>query len=541
MPALAVYQGTVGAGYNIVTVKYTARQPQIYLNNALVRTGLKSALASVSAPTQVGSGSYGAFGGDIAEVIIYNRALSDSDRALVEKDLNRRYNVVTTAPGAPSNLTASAVTSTQATVSWSSPGPFLVKLERKAGANGTYAQIGATTAAGITIFNDSGLSPNTTYYYRARAFNLSGDSPYSNEFSITTPATGPAVPSNGMKVWLRGDFGVSKDAANLIDTWSDSSGNGNDAVQTTAASKPLALQAALNGRSLVHFDGFDDVLTFSNFASTFTQGEVFVVLRSTGTQVDVSTLWMMGDDYIWGPNFYPNSDGTVSETFGTRNRKATGQPPTPLNQFHVYNVASKPGEFVTRFNGLEHYRTTSNTVFFPAAPILGGGVYNRHRFGGDIAEMLIYDHVLTQTERDAVTAYCQAKYGMLDSDGDGLVDWKEIEIGTNPLVADTDSDGIPDGWEFNQGLNPLVNDSAADPDGDGFTNLQEYQNNTNPHDFFNGNYNFIISGGSGQVSPAGTWLPEPLTVRVTTAAGAALANANVTFSTGLGGSLSLTS
>ena len=540
MPALAVYQGTLGAGYNIITVKYIARRPQIYLNNALVRTGVKSALGSVLATTQIGSGPYGAFGGDIAEVLIYNRALSDSDRALVESDLNQRYNVVTTAPAAPSTLTASAATSTQVTLSWSSPGPFLVKLERKTGANGTYAQIGATTAAGVTIYNDGGLSADTTYYYRARAFNLFGNSSYSNEFSITTPATGPTVPSNGMKVWLRGDFGVNKDGANLISNWTDSSGNGNDAGQTTAASKPSALPAGLNGRPLVHFDGSDDFLTLPNFASAFTEGEVFVVLRSTGTQVDVSTLWTMGDDYIWGPNLYPNSDGTVYETFGTRNRKSTGQPPTPLNQFHVYNVASKPGEFVMRFNGLERYRTASNTVFFPAAPILGGGIYNRHRLGGDIAEMLIYDRVLTQTERDAVTAYCQTKYGMLDSDSDGLVDWKEVEIGTEPLSPDTDGDGIPDGWEFNHGTNPLANDSAADPDGDGFTNLQEYQNNTDPFDYFNGAaFNLNVSSGNGQSGSPGAWLSEPLAVLITNGAGAPLANAPVTFSvTASGGALS---
>jgi probable HAF family extracellular repeat protein len=541
MPALAVYQGALGTAYNIVTVKYTARRPQIYLNSALVRTGFESALGTVNAPTEIGRGPYGAFGGDIAEVLIYDRALNDSDRALVENDLNRRYNVVSTPPDAPSNLTASAATSTQVTLSWDLPGPFLAKLERKTGTNGIYAQVGVTTATGVAIYNDSGLSPNTSYYYRVRAFNLFGDSPYSNEFAITTPQAGPSVPSNGIKVWLRGDFGVNKDAADLIAVWADASGNGNDAVQTTAANKPVAVQGALNGRPLVRFDGTDDILALPNFGSTFTEGEVFVVLRSTGTHVDVSTLWTMGDDYIWGPNLYPNSDGGVYETFGTRNRKTTGQSPQALNQYHIYNVSSKTNEFVTRFNGVEFYRTASNTVFFPTAPILGGGISDHHRFGGDIAEMLIYDHVLTQTERDAVTAYCQVKYGMVDSDGDGLVDWKEVEIGTDALNPDTDGDEIPDGWEFNHGLNPLVNDSAADPDGDGFTNLQEYQNNTDPLDFFNGDYNFIISGGNGQVSPAGTWLPEPLAVRVTTSAGAGLANAAVAFSTGHGGSLSVTS
>jgi len=75
-----------------------------------------------------------------------------------------------------------------------------------------------------------------------------------------------------------------------------------------------------------------------------------------------------------------------------------------------------------------------------------------------------------------------------DSDGDGLSNVKEIQIGTNPLISDTDGDGMPDGWEYENGLNPLDDTDAGpeiniktDPDSDGLTNLQEYLNGTDPH------------------------------------------------------------
>src|SRR5216683_3821885 len=45
-----------------------------------------------------------------------------------------------------------------------------------------------------------------------------------------------------------------------------------------------------------------------------------------------------------------------------------------------------------------------------------------------------------------------------DTDGDGLTDAEEIRLGTNPLNPDTDGDGIPDGVEVKLGLNPLVPD-----------------------------------------------------------------------------------
>ncbi len=44
----------------------------------------------------------------------------------------------------------------------------------------------------------------------------------------------------------------------------------------------------------------------------------------------------------------------------------------------------------------------------------------------------------------------------LDSDGDGLSDYEEGILGTNPYAVDTDGDGIWDGEEVKAGMNPLV-------------------------------------------------------------------------------------
>jgi len=50
----------------------------------------------------------------------------------------------------------------------------------------------------------------------------------------------------------------------------------------------------------------------------------------------------------------------------------------------------------------------------------------------------------------------------VDSDGDGLSDWLEAKLGTDPYNPDTDGDGLSDGWEVAHGLDPL-DDSDADP------------------------------------------------------------------------------
>ncbi|MFA5206664.1 MAG: LamG-like jellyroll fold domain-containing protein, partial [Lentisphaeria bacterium] len=43
----------------------------------------------------------------------------------------------------------------------------------------------------------------------------------------------------------------------------------------------------------------------------------------------------------------------------------------------------------------------------------------------------------------------------VDSDGDGLSDWLEVKLGTDPYDPDTDGDSLLDGWEVRHGFNPL--------------------------------------------------------------------------------------
>jgi hypothetical protein len=69
-----------------------------------------------------------------------------------------------------------------------------------------------------------------------------------------------------------------------------------------------------------------------------------------------------------------------------------------------------------------------------------------------------------------------------DPDKDGLTNLQEYQNKTDPQAKDTDSDGMPDGWEVQYGLNPLVNDASLDKDGDGFSNLRECQRGTDPND-----------------------------------------------------------
>ena len=64
----------------------------------------------------------------------------------------------------------------------------------------------------------------------------------------------------------------------------------------------------------------------------------------------------------------------------------------------------------------------------------------------------------------------------VDSDGDGLTDIEEQDLGTDPSKTDTDDDGLDDRAEINQHQsNPL----RADTDGDGLSDSEELNSGTN--------------------------------------------------------------
>ncbi|MBL8917675.1 MAG: hypothetical protein JNJ54_02350 [Myxococcaceae bacterium] len=63
--------------------------------------------------------------------------------------------------------------------------------------------------------------------------------------------------------------------------------------------------------------------------------------------------------------------------------------------------------------------------------------------------------------------------GGSDVDGDSLTAFEEEQLGTRPDSVDTDRDGVPDDLELAAGSDPVIADDTADPDGDRVTTVKE--------------------------------------------------------------------
>jgi len=92
-------------------------------------------------------------------------------------------------PTAPINLSISSVNSSQLRISWDSvSSASTYYIYRSSSSSGSYTSVGSSST---TAYTDTGLDPNTTYYYKVMAYNSYGYSPYSSVIFGTTALAAP--------------------------------------------------------------------------------------------------------------------------------------------------------------------------------------------------------------------------------------------------------------------------------------------------------------------------------------------------------------
>ena len=121
-------------------------------------------------------------------------------------------------PAAPTGLSAAPASSSSINLVWTdnsvSENGFFIDRSQDSGATWTQAGFAAANA---TSYTDTGLATSTTYHYRVAAYNIIGDSGYSNTASAITFDLPPAAPSALQATPLA--------AGQIQLDWADNSGN----------------------------------------------------------------------------------------------------------------------------------------------------------------------------------------------------------------------------------------------------------------------------------------------------------------------------
>jgi titin len=125
-------------------------------------------------------------------------------------------------PAKPTNLVATAQSSSAVGLTWedNANNEEMYKVYRRDGTHIVFGQASPDLPAGTTSWQDATVAPASLYTYILKAVNAAGDSDWSNEVSVTTPAAPvlvPATPTNLVAT------AASPTVVNL--TWADNAVN----------------------------------------------------------------------------------------------------------------------------------------------------------------------------------------------------------------------------------------------------------------------------------------------------------------------------
>jgi phage gp36-like protein len=327
----------------------------------------------------------------VAEVIVYDRALSDAERQEVEAYLAGRYTLYDSRVATPVVDPPSQLVTGNVNVSMS---------VSTSGAEIRYTLDGSEPGAASTLYSVAlNVTPGTTV--KARAFKSGRLASYIAQRVYTASATVPMA-TNGLQMWLRADAGVTVSEAGAVERWEDLSGHGNHVVQSTSFQQPVLQSAGLGNQAAVRFDGVDDGLWGVETMNLGRPSTVFVVyerLSGDGYVLQNSTA---GQWYIAGSHFY--SDGLVRNA-------GTG-----VNEEVVAVMTNSTTGTTVHVNGSDWTQDASHTTPAPGRLALGGGNgRNYDPIDCLVSEVIVYDRALSDGERQEVEAYLAGRYTLYDT------------------------------------------------------------------------------------------------------------------------------
>ncbi|MCR9205494.1 MAG: hypothetical protein NXH75_13005, partial [Halobacteriovoraceae bacterium] len=311
-----------------------------------------------------------------------------------------------------------------------------------------------------TVYQYSNLPSNldfdTNYYINVRSVDLAGNTSTissSNPFQLKGPAS---VSATGLALWVDIDKAGSlfaEDSCSTAVTTNNSqvgcvkdiSGNDNNLTVNASSNKPLFKTNSFNGKQALYFDGSTN--EFLNFDSTISNiRTVFWVLKEDSSNQG-DNAFLLGDPS--GSTYDFHRGATGGAIFSGAHTAAV-----------VKNGTLQINKVVT--NGTVTNMPLSEAVLsLVTTGNATAGAFSRDRvsccgertFGGNLAELIIYDRALNSTEVGLVEDYLMSKWNLVNTS----TEWTGA-VSTDWFNGGNWSNGIPSST-----IDCLIPDKANDP------------------------------------------------------------------------------
>jgi len=339
----------------------------------------------------------------------------------------------------------------------------------------TIAAVGSAANGSLVINASTSVTytPNTGFAGTDHfTYTITDGNGGSDTATVTVDVSLPTPPDSqpDLVMWLNsGDETFAAGATGTVAGWSDRSGRGNDASQTTSAYQPQIVSGGINGRDAVAFDGVDDRLAIAdsgdiNVGGPYSGKTVAMVFK---TGVDVTSRQVLYEQggatrginvYIDDGMLYLNAWNMREQAWGPSFAKTAITAGTTYAAALVYDQQNGFVEGIVNGNSIGRimsvdllYSHSNNTglgatienTYFHDGAFIGNG----HHFNGLIGEFAQYNRALSVSELTSIDTYFNARW----------------QIGANQ--APVASDVLMTTNEAGRKIIDLTQ-FAADPDGD---------------------------------------------------------------------------
>jgi hypothetical protein len=201
-------------------------------------------------------------------------------------------------------------------------------------------------------------------------------------------------------LWLKSESLTGSDGSTIA-SWADSSGNSNDATQSTTANKPITKTAQANGHPVARFDGVNDSLAFTAISTARTIIFVYKQGRSVTS---------------YAPPVSDTSDNTLQADIGIDLTHNSTTFDSGVSDARITGAALyMNGRLIDKINLPKAVAGYSVYLIEVTASITVSTIANNldaYHLNGDIAEVIVSDTTFSSGQKTTAMAKLMDKYGI---------------------------------------------------------------------------------------------------------------------------------